>query len=506
MKRLSVLISMVIFLCVSASDVTAESAQVLLEKGIYTEESVGDLDEAMGFYRKVINGAKTDRRYVAEAYFRLGVCHARKGAPAEAQQAFTALITQFPANTKLVARAKKQQAALPARITGAVGGSSPIHASAHLVLVDSAAVPAIEERLKVDLDPATGRVFFTKKEAGRIWDALGADASAHVLAELSTATQSGMEAAVKSVREVIFEADGRQGITREVGSILRVLPEIPPRGGQVVNTVAFDSCDILGMQKVAGNPDIPLFETFATQFSFLQKAGQQVLLHGTRGIQRDMDHVTYSDSLSAKLRGRSIDYFLFFTCEPAGNIDTSTVEAAQVLLTCRFLDLGPAAQRALKTISGIQGMTTSTMLTQEKFVEVLAALEKTTDDSTMVSMPILARSGKEAVVKWVQEVIFNAGTRLETREYGAISAVLPEISPEEDAISLSLKTHMVMPVAVRGAQKPDSPATMDMTRGIIAKPGETLLSVVSAPEGILESGHKCYVAVTARLVGKGRDH
>ena len=74
----------------------AESASVLLEKGIYTEETVGDLDGAIKIYKQIVNDTEADRQYVAEALYRLGICYHKKGQEQEALAVFEELIARFP--------------------------------------------------------------------------------------------------------------------------------------------------------------------------------------------------------------------------------------------------------------------------------------------------------------------------------------------------------------------------------------------------------------------------
>ena len=57
----------------------AAPASVLLEKGIFNEETKGDLAAAIGIYRQIIEDDKANRKYVAEAHYRLGLCLLKKG-------------------------------------------------------------------------------------------------------------------------------------------------------------------------------------------------------------------------------------------------------------------------------------------------------------------------------------------------------------------------------------------------------------------------------------------
>jgi len=86
----------------------AESATDLLEKGIYTEQTGGDLDAAIKIYGQIVAKSEANRAAVAQAYFRLGECYLKKSKPTEARAAFEKLIAQFPDQSDLVAQAKKR--------------------------------------------------------------------------------------------------------------------------------------------------------------------------------------------------------------------------------------------------------------------------------------------------------------------------------------------------------------------------------------------------------------
>lgn len=88
----------------------AESSSSLLEKGIYTEETVGDLDAAIEIYEKIIAEGKANREFVAQAQFRRGKCLLKQGKREEAEEAFRELVNQFkdsPGQKELVEKARK---------------------------------------------------------------------------------------------------------------------------------------------------------------------------------------------------------------------------------------------------------------------------------------------------------------------------------------------------------------------------------------------------------------
>ena len=75
---------------------TAATASELLEKAIYTEETVGDLEEAIQIYEKVLAESKESINAAAQAQFRIGTCYAKQGKTEEAAAAFQAVIDDYP--------------------------------------------------------------------------------------------------------------------------------------------------------------------------------------------------------------------------------------------------------------------------------------------------------------------------------------------------------------------------------------------------------------------------
>jgi hypothetical protein len=74
----------------------AASAPELLEQGIYTEETKGDLAEAIRLYREVSADPAADRSLVAQAQLRVGLCELKLGHKPEATSALEQLTRQFP--------------------------------------------------------------------------------------------------------------------------------------------------------------------------------------------------------------------------------------------------------------------------------------------------------------------------------------------------------------------------------------------------------------------------
>src|SRR5258705_11541523 len=78
MKR-ALSLGMVLVFLLSAQRTRAASAAELLEKGIYTEETKGELQAASEIYRQIVDDPAAARSLVAQAQLRLGPCELKQG-------------------------------------------------------------------------------------------------------------------------------------------------------------------------------------------------------------------------------------------------------------------------------------------------------------------------------------------------------------------------------------------------------------------------------------------
>src|SRR5438309_11081005 len=83
----------------------AASPSELLEKGIYSEETKGDLDAAMKLYHQIVAEGKEGQAVAAQAQYRLGVCYYKKKNYTEATAAFEKLVKDYPEQKELLALA-----------------------------------------------------------------------------------------------------------------------------------------------------------------------------------------------------------------------------------------------------------------------------------------------------------------------------------------------------------------------------------------------------------------
>jgi tetratricopeptide (TPR) repeat protein len=97
-------------MCLAVSGARAADTAVLLEKGVYAEETKGQLDEAMGYYEQIVKDAQASRHTVAQATYRLGMCYLKKGQKDKADEVLARLVKDYAEEKDLVAKANKQLA------------------------------------------------------------------------------------------------------------------------------------------------------------------------------------------------------------------------------------------------------------------------------------------------------------------------------------------------------------------------------------------------------------
>ncbi|MBN1341132.1 MAG: Ig-like domain-containing protein [Phycisphaerae bacterium] len=142
----------------ASSGVQAESASELLEKAIYAEQTAGDLDKAIELYGKIIADEEANRKYVAQAHYRLGKCYLAKGDRGKAASEFRRVVSDFAQEGDVAGDAKKELARL-----GAAGGGEPV------VLATEPAT--LSEDVSPDLEKIT--VTFSRPMMDKSWSWTG---------------------------------------------------------------------------------------------------------------------------------------------------------------------------------------------------------------------------------------------------------------------------------------------------------------------------------------------
>jgi hypothetical protein len=95
-----------LLLLVMTSAFPAQEASILLEKAIYTEETLGKLNEAISMYQQIVGAADTSRTTAALALYRLGACYRKSGREDEALAAFSRLAQQYPEQKELISKSR----------------------------------------------------------------------------------------------------------------------------------------------------------------------------------------------------------------------------------------------------------------------------------------------------------------------------------------------------------------------------------------------------------------
>src|ERR1044071_2555362 len=91
----------VLLLLVAVRQAGAASATELLEKGIYVEETKGELKAAAELYQQIVDDPQASRNLVAQAQLRLGLCQLKLGNKPQAISALERLTEEFPDRDKL---------------------------------------------------------------------------------------------------------------------------------------------------------------------------------------------------------------------------------------------------------------------------------------------------------------------------------------------------------------------------------------------------------------------
>lgn len=100
----------------------AQTASELLQKGIYAQETEGNLDDAILIYRQIVNSAPAQREIAAQAQYRLAQALLQKGDLATASKEFERLARDYSDYGNLVSSLAGQIRPVPA---GGRGGRGP---------------------------------------------------------------------------------------------------------------------------------------------------------------------------------------------------------------------------------------------------------------------------------------------------------------------------------------------------------------------------------------------
>jgi len=178
----------------------AEDAATLLEKGIYAEETLGDLDRAIEAYQRVLAEHAAQRAAAAEAEFRLAMCRVKKGEEDQAVSGLEKIIALYPEQKTVAGQARDELAKLRPR-----SQALPTGAELRRTVLDE------KEEKECYLDLDTGRILDpgsrrALRQAAEWRRATGAD----VVGDASIAGVVGFDMAVRRVDPSAWESPPEQ--------------------------------------------------------------------------------------------------------------------------------------------------------------------------------------------------------------------------------------------------------------------------------------------------------
>jgi hypothetical protein len=283
----------------------------------------------------------------------------------------------------------------------------------------------------------------------------------------------------------VADGSGREA-TRELGFILRGTTEVVKNDALLVSA-AIEYTDLLGWLPMREG-ETPVFESFATDLHFLSAGRSYHLLRATRGGKAVPPGLKPADSLGARLMDQPVDAFLLVSVERQNVGESRSCAYRHSAAACTFLSVGRKARKAIRDATRA-----GSILSHARYTALQETLSKLDDVEVLASMPtFLASVFEEPSVKWVCQVTYDTVDRLATREYGQIIRLLPE------GDSLTSSAQLVYPSTIDGTVRYSSPAVLASNRNEKLSPGETSISPIAPPPGVLAPGHTCYAIMTVR--------
>jgi hypothetical protein len=173
------MLTTVIIGSVLTTTTAAESFSVLLQKGIFAEETEGNLDAAIKIYQQVTAEGAANRSVVAQAQYRLGVCYQKKGSKEQAIGILNDLLKQFPTEAALGQKARELLAGL-----GQPASSNLTIRQLPLAAGDVYSV-SLDGRLVAYKPKENNNVVIYEVSTGKTWTAVKHDAKQSAYVRLS---------------------------------------------------------------------------------------------------------------------------------------------------------------------------------------------------------------------------------------------------------------------------------------------------------------------------------
>jgi hypothetical protein len=85
-----------------------KSPGLLLQEGLYAEQTEGNLDKAIEIYQQVIADTCETQRIAAQATYQLGMCYLKKNQKEKAADYFQQVVSNYPTQTAIAGKAKQE--------------------------------------------------------------------------------------------------------------------------------------------------------------------------------------------------------------------------------------------------------------------------------------------------------------------------------------------------------------------------------------------------------------
>src|SRR2546428_12308414 len=116
MKRILMLATVVLLLALGAGTALAQSGYDLFQKALVKERAIGDVEEALRLYQRVVKEFGGNHALAAKAELRIGLLYDRLGRKSDAQRAYQAVVSQYADQTN---EARQAQARIAKTILAA---------------------------------------------------------------------------------------------------------------------------------------------------------------------------------------------------------------------------------------------------------------------------------------------------------------------------------------------------------------------------------------------------
>ena len=106
MKEILMLATVVLLLSLGAGTTLAQSGYDLFQKALVKERAVGDVEEALRLYQRVVKEFSGNHSLAAKAELRMGLLYDRLGRKADAQRSYQAVVNQYADQTNEARQAR----------------------------------------------------------------------------------------------------------------------------------------------------------------------------------------------------------------------------------------------------------------------------------------------------------------------------------------------------------------------------------------------------------------